>query len=84
MTEYVEIDKSDIEIDFVIKEDDGLAWYEDNRIIINARWLTNHPPDLREVIEEINKSIIHEIIEHCYGLGHKVAMLAEHLLFSSK
>ncbi|WFO75372.1 hypothetical protein J4526_00225 [Desulfurococcaceae archaeon MEX13E-LK6-19] len=77
------VEKGSIDLDIVIKEDDGLAWVDGNKIIINARWLTNHPPDLDEIIEEINRSTIHEIIEHYYGLGHRAAVIAESLVFGS-
>ena len=79
----ITIEKGDIGFDIVVKENDGLAWVDGNRIIVNARWLTNHPPDLDEVIEEINRSIIHEIIEHYYGLGHRVATYVESIIFNS-
>lgn len=67
----------------VLCENDGLAWLDENDIVINARWLTNHPPDISEIIEEINRSIIHELIEHIIGLGHRYAVYAEELIFES-
>lgn len=79
----VTIEKGNIGFDIVVKENDGLAWVDGNRIIVNARWLTNHPPNLDEVIEEINRSIIHEIIEHYYGLGHRIATYVESIIFNS-
>ncbi len=67
----------------VLREDDGLAWIEDGEVVINARWLTNHPPDIDEIIEEINRSVIHEILEHILGLGHEYAVAGETLVFGS-
>mgnify|MGYP000032265651 FL=1 len=67
----------------VLCEDDGLAWLDEDEIVINARWLTNHPPDISEIIEEINRSVIHELLEHIIGLGHEHAVYAEALIFGS-
>lgn len=78
-----EVGRGGIDLDIVIKENDGLAWVDGNKIVINARWLTNHPPDLNEVVEEINRSVLHEIIEHYCGLGHYIAVIAESIVFGS-
>lgn len=73
-----------IHIEFTIREDDGLAWVNGDTIVINARWLTNHPPNVNEVIDEINRSVLHEILEHYHGLGHECALAAESLVYGSK
>ena len=68
-----------MEIAFVIKEDDGMAWYEDGKIYINARWLTD---DVNDVVKDITSSFIHEYVEHILGLGHEKAVYVEKKLFS--
>lgn len=65
------------EIRIVIKEDDGMAWMEDGVLYLNARWLTNFPEDIDEVIDEIVTSTVHEIVEHLFDLGHDVAVRSE-------
>jgi len=60
-------------IDFTVREDDGAAWYESGKIVINLRWL-NFDWEAENYILEC---IIHEYIEHVIGLGHRVASYAE-------
>ena len=67
-----------MEIVFVIKEDDGMAWYENGKIYINARWLTD---DIDDVVKDIVSSFIHEYVEHILGLGHEKAVYVEKKLF---
>ncbi|MCD6488791.1 MAG: hypothetical protein J7K21_06160 [Desulfurococcales archaeon] len=77
------VEHSALTIDLVIKEDDGLAWIDGDKVVINARWLTNHPPSIEEIVEEINRSVIHEIIEHIIGLEHRHAVYAETIVYGS-
>jgi len=60
-------------IDFTVREDDGAAWYESGKIVINLRWLNFD----WEVENYILECIIHEYIEHVVGLGHRAALYAE-------
>lgn len=74
----MEIVPSDIEVDIVIKDGDGQAWYEDGKIVINVNlWLTDN---IDKIIEDINKCFIHEYIEHVLGLGHENAVIAEKIV----
>lgn len=78
----ISVEHGDIDFEFVLCENDGMAWVDGNKIVINARWLTNHPPDLNEVVEEILRSTVHEIVEHYYGMGHDAAVYAENIIFN--
>jgi len=60
-------------VDFTVREDDGAAWYESGKIVINLRWLNFD----WEVENYILECIIHEYIEHVVGLGHRAALYAE-------
>ncbi len=64
------------DIDFVMCEDDGVAWYERGRIVINLRWVNFED----EVEEYIDTAFIHEYVEHILGLGHETALQVEKLL----
>jgi len=70
-------------LEVVVVEDDGLAWFVDGVIYVNARWLTNHPPDIREVVEEISRCVLHELLEHVIGLGHEYAVIGESMVYGS-
>lgn len=63
-------------VDFTVKEDDGAAWYESGKIVINLRWLNFD----WEVENYILECIIHEYIEHVMGLGHRAASYAEKIV----
>ncbi|BEP18010.1 hypothetical protein PYJP_13620 [Pyrofollis japonicus] len=65
-------------VDVIItsRENDGAAWFEDDKIFINIRWL--------QVEDEaewfIDESFIHEYVEHILGLGHENAVFVERVL----
>ncbi len=61
------------DIVFVFREDDGAAWYESGRIVINLRWINSED----EIENYIIESFIHEYVEHVLGLGHNAALYAE-------
>jgi len=67
--------ESNICIEIVIRDDDGLGWYEDEKIFINARWLTE-----ADAADEILYTFIHEYLEHILRLGHRRAEYAERRL----
>ncbi|HIP86002.1 MAG TPA: hypothetical protein EYH17_05095, partial [Pyrodictium sp.] len=63
-------------IDFTVREDDGAAWYESGKIVINLRWLNFD----WEVENYILECVIHEYIEHVMGLGHRAASFVEKVI----
>jgi hypothetical protein len=65
-----------VDVIITARENDGAAWFEDNKIFINIRWL--------QVEDEaewfIDESFIHEYVEHILGLGHENAVFVERVL----
>jgi len=60
----------------VLREDDGCCWIEDGTLFLNLRWASP-----RDVVEYIDRCVIHEVVEHVLGEGHRVAEAAEKLVF---
>jgi len=59
----------------VIKDDDGMGWFEDGEIVINVRWSSED-----SIVDDISYTFIHEYIEHVLRLGHDKAVKAEKLI----
>jgi len=59
----------------VVRECDGMGWFEDGDIVINVRWSCEET-----VVEDIVSTYIHEFVEHVLGLGHEAAERAERLV----
>ncbi len=64
------------EVEIVAREDDGAAWFKDNKIFINIRWVQIE----EETVWFLDESFMHEYVEHVLGLGHNRAVFVEKLL----
>jgi hypothetical protein len=64
------------DVDLVVSEWDGAAWYEDGKIVVNVRWLNVED----EAAWYIDESFMHEYVEHVLGLGHRCAVFVEKIL----
>ncbi len=64
------------DVELVVSEWDGAAWFENNRIVVNVRWLNVE----EEAVWYIDESFMHEYIEHVLGLGHESAVYVERVL----
>ncbi len=60
----------------VSRDDDAAAWFKENKIFINIRWIQIED----EVEWFLDESFIHEYIEHVLGLGHQRAVFVEKVL----
>ena len=63
-------------IELTYRDDDGVAWFDGERIYVNLRWINIE----EEVAWYIDESFIHEYIEHVLGLGHERAVFVEKVL----
>ncbi len=64
------------DVDIVVSEWDGAAWYRDGKIYVNVRWLNVE----EEAVWYIDESFMHEYVEHVLGLGHERALYVERIL----
>lgn len=65
-------------VEFTVREDDGAAWFDAGRVVVNLRWLMFDWEAERYIVE----CFIHEYIEHVLGLGHETAVFVERVLRS--
>lgn len=61
-----------VDVKIVIKDNDGLGWFENGEIVINARWIYEWDAE-----QTIAYTFLHEYLEHVLRLGHEKAEYAE-------
>ena len=64
------------DVDIVVSDLDGAAWYDGRRIVVNVRWVNVED----EAAWYMDESFMHEYIEHVLGLGHERAVFVERVL----
>jgi len=57
-----------MDVKIVVKDDDGMGWFENGKIVINVRWSTEE-----SIVEDLVSTFLHEYLEHVLGLGHDYA-----------
>ena len=69
-------DKAIQMVEPVLREDDGVAWMEGEVLFLNFRWMWEEGTP-EEVVEEIVRATVHEVVEHVLDEGHEAAVAAE-------